>query len=190
MLVYMFSLLCSIPLGEFTHFSISGHLCHCLTLLFHNLLRWVYSGHENFMSILYDLSLWLAWSLSFSQTVKLLTFAFNCLIHLQQRFIYLHIKSLQSCLTLWDPMDCSPPGSSVHRILQARILEWATMPSSGGSSRPGEWTHVSLSLLHSQAGLYHECPLVEVEIQFLYCQRQNCFLSPISSNIYQVFTCG
>ena len=39
-------------------------------------------------------------------------------------------KSLQSCLTLCDPMDCSPPVSSVHRILQARILEWGTMPSS------------------------------------------------------------
>ena len=33
-------------------------------------------------------------------------------------------KSLQSCLTLCNPMDGSPPGSSVHRILQARILEW------------------------------------------------------------------
>ena len=39
-------------------------------------------------------------------------------------------KSLQSCLTLWDPMDCSPPGSFVHGILQARILECAAMPSS------------------------------------------------------------
>ena len=36
----------------------------------------------------------------------------------------------QSCLTLCEPMDWSPPGSSVHGILQARILEWATMPSS------------------------------------------------------------
>ena len=34
-----------------------------------------------------------------------------------------HAKSLRSCLTLCDPMDCSPPGSSVHGILQARILE-------------------------------------------------------------------
>ena len=40
----------------------------------------------------------------------------------------------QSCLTLWDPMDCSPPGSSVHGILQARILEWVAMLSSRGSS--------------------------------------------------------
>ena len=43
----------------------------------------------------------------------------------------------QSCLTLCDPMDCSPPGSSVHGILQARILEWVAMPSSRGSSSPG-----------------------------------------------------
>ena len=43
-------------------------------------------------------------------------------------------KSLQSCLTLCDPTDCSPPGSSVHGILQARILEWGAMPFSRGSS--------------------------------------------------------
>ena len=47
-----------------------------------------------------------------------------------------HVKSPQLCSTLCDPMDCSPPGSSVHGILQARILEWVTMPSSG-SSDPG-----------------------------------------------------
>ena len=46
------------------------------------------------------------------------------------------VQSLQSCLTLGDPMDCSPPGSSVHGILQARILEWVAMPSSRGSSQP------------------------------------------------------
>ena len=44
-----------------------------------------------------------------------------------------HVKSLQSCLTLCDPMDCSPPGSSVHGFLQATILEWVAMPSSRGS---------------------------------------------------------
>ena len=45
-------------------------------------------------------------------------------------------QPLQSCLTLCDPLDYSPPGSSVHWILQARILEWVAMPSSRGSSRP------------------------------------------------------
>ena len=43
-------------------------------------------------------------------------------------------KLLQSCLTLCDPMDYSPPVSSVHGILQARLLEWVPMPSSRGSS--------------------------------------------------------
>ena len=44
----------------------------------------------------------------------------------------MHVKLLQSCLTLWDPMECSPPGSSVHGILQARILEWVAMPPPPG----------------------------------------------------------
>ena len=41
---------------------------------------------------------------------------------------------LQSCATLHDPMDSSPQGSSVHGVLQARILEWVAMPFSKGSS--------------------------------------------------------
>ena len=49
----------------------------------------------------------------------------------------------QSHPTLCSPMDCSLPGSSVHGILQARILEWVAMPSSRGSSRPRNWTHIS-----------------------------------------------
>ena len=49
----------------------------------------------------------------------------------------------QSCPTLCNPMDCRPPGSSVHGILQARILEWVAMPSSRGSSPPRDWTQVS-----------------------------------------------
>ena len=42
----------------------------------------------------------------------------------------------QLCLTLWDPMDCSLPGSSVHGILQARILEWVAKPFLKRSSQP------------------------------------------------------
>ena len=48
----------------------------------------------------------------------------------------MHTQSLQSFRTLCDPMDCSPPGSSVHGILQARILEWVVMPSSGDLPDP------------------------------------------------------
>ena len=50
---------------------------------------------------------------------------------------------LQSCPTLCDPMDYSPPGSSVHGILQSRILEWVATPSCRGSSWPRDWTRIS-----------------------------------------------
>ena len=49
----------------------------------------------------------------------------------------------QSCLTLCDPIDYSLPGSSVHEILQARILEWIAIPFSRGSPRPRDQTWVS-----------------------------------------------
>ena len=49
----------------------------------------------------------------------------------------------QLCLTLCDPRDCSPPGFSVHEILQARILEWVAIPFSRGSSWSKDWTLIS-----------------------------------------------
>ena len=49
----------------------------------------------------------------------------------------------QSCPTLCDPVDCSPPGSSIHGILQARILDWVAISFSRGSSRPRDRTQVS-----------------------------------------------
>ena len=52
-------------------------------------------------------------------------------------------KSLQLCLTLCNRMDCSVPGSSIHGILQARILEWVAMPLSRGSSQPRDQTLIS-----------------------------------------------
>ena len=68
--------------------------------------------------------------------------------------IYLSCRCMhaQSYLTLCDPMNCSPPGSSVHGILQARILEWVAIPLSGVSSWPRDQTHIwqvdSLPLSH------------------------------------------
>ena len=52
-------------------------------------------------------------------------------------------KSRQSCLPLYDPMDSSVPGSTVHGILLARILQWAAISSSRGSSQPRDQTWVS-----------------------------------------------
>ena len=51
----------------------------------------------------------------------------------------------ESCPTLCNPMDCCPPGSSVHGILQARILDWVAISSFRGSSWPSDWTPVSWS---------------------------------------------
>ena len=65
------------------------------------------------------LSLGLEWKLTFSS-----------------HWYFNYAKSLQSCPTLCDVMDCSLPGSSVYGILQARILEWVAMPFSRGSSQP------------------------------------------------------
>ena len=49
----------------------------------------------------------------------------------------------QLCLTYWDPLACSLPGSSVHKILQARILEWVAISSFRESSQPRDWTCLS-----------------------------------------------
>ena len=62
------------------------------------------------------------------------------------------VKISQSCLTLCDPMDCSQPGSSVHGILQAIILEWVATPSSRASSQS---TDGNPGLLHCRQSLYH-----------------------------------
>ena len=57
--------------------------------------------------------------------------------------ITMKVLVCQSSLTLCNPLDCSPPGSSVHGILQTRILEWVTISFSRGSSWPRDWTRVS-----------------------------------------------
>ena len=57
--------------------------------------------------------------------------------------------------TLWDPTDYSTPGSSIHGILQARILEWVAISSSCGFSRPTDWTHVSWIFCLGRWILYH-----------------------------------
>ena len=77
-------------------------------------------------------------------------------LHLQKlEMVYTHTGTVcscslaKSCPTLWDPMDCSPPGSSVHGISQARILELVTISCSRGSFQPRD------QILHWQQSLYH-----------------------------------
>ena len=59
--------------------------------------------------------------------------------------IKVKVSIAQSCLTLWDSVDCSFLGSSVHGILQVRILEWVAIPFSRGSSQSRDWTWVSIT---------------------------------------------
>ena len=77
-------------------------------------------------------------------------------------YIYacVHALPIQSCLTLGDPTDCSRPGSSVQRILQARVLQRVAMPSRG-SSQPGDRTHISQHLLYRQVGSLPLAPPVK-----------------------------
>ena len=67
--------------------------------------------------------------------------------HISQRMC-----SVTSVMSLWGPMDCSPPGSSVHGILQVRILECVAMPFFREPSQPRDWT--LLHLLHCRQILY------------------------------------
>ena len=62
---------------------------------------------------------------------------------LREKHLEYYSPVAQSCLTLCYPMDCRPPSSSVHGILQTRILEWVAISSSRGSSQPRDRTLVS-----------------------------------------------
>ena len=57
--------------------------------------------------------------------------------HDQKVFILVQSEVAQSCLTLCDPMDCNLAGSSVHRIFQARVLEWVAISFPGDLPDPG-----------------------------------------------------
>ena len=80
---------------------------------------------------------------------KVASVEFFCPLPKESRMWYIHMyqhvcaQSLKLCPTLCDPMDCSSPGSFVHGILQARILEWVAVLFSRGSSRPRDRIHIS-----------------------------------------------
>ena len=98
--------------------------------------------------------------------------------------VCVHAKSLQSCPALCDPVDYSPPGSSVNGILQARILEWVAMLSSRGPSPPRDWNSICC-LLHWQVDSF---PLTPPGILFIYIYKPKLFhsLSNIKT-LYWVF---
>ena len=75
------------------------------------------------------------------------------------KFSHVCVLSCFSCVRLCDTVDCSPLGSSVYGILQARILEWVAMVSSRGSSQPRDESYVSYISCIGRWVLYHQCLL-------------------------------
>ena len=79
-----------------------------------------------------------------------------------------YAQSLQSCPTLCDPMDCSPLGSSVHGILQTRVLKWVAMPSSGDLPSPGI-EPAAFTSPASAGGFFTSSTTWEVSLTHLLC---------------------
>ena len=87
----------------------------------------------------------------------------------------------RSCPTLCYPVDCSPPGSPVHGISQARILEWVAISSSRGSSWPRDWTNIScVSCIEVDSVLLNHGgnPMVDTTQQQ---KVMNCWCDPCNS---------
>ena len=78
----------------------------------------------------------LFWGLNWNNRCRMLHILYSM-------YIYCCCLITKSCLILCDPMDCSPPGSFIYGIFQARILEWIAIPFSRGSSQPRDWTQFS-----------------------------------------------
>ena len=97
---------------------------------------------------------------------------------LSYAFFFLSVKILvaQSCPTLCDPIDCRPPGSSVHGILQAIILEWIAIPFSRGSSWPRDQTRVSCI----EGRFFTDWATREAPLKFFKFILKKIFNSPLS----------
>ena len=87
-------------------------------------------------------------------------------------YVYCVCVCTQSCPILWDPMDCSSPVSSVHRIYKLRILEWAVMLSSMGSSWLWDQTCISCAYCIGRQILYH-CATWEVCMYAMFHNKNN-----------------
>ena len=100
----------------------------------------------------------------------------------------------QTCPTLCDPMDCSPPGSSVHGIFQARMLEWVAISSSRESSQHRDRTLVSCIFCIGRQILYHcttweapYCTILNANGFFFFLTLKSGFLLLFSFFLY--FSC-
>ena len=83
----------------------------------------------------------------------------------------------QSCPTPYDPMDCSPPGSSIHGILQARILQWVAIPFSRGSSQSRDWTCICCMRTEPPGKPNISLPLM-ISLPFAHTSINSPFINP------------
>ena len=94
------------------------------------------------------------------------------------------------CLTLWDPMHCSPPGSSVHGILHTRILERVAISFSRGSSQPRDRTWVPyVSYIGKWLRLYSQCICGTLFLTELINLMKFCQNSKVKLYLIECFTC-
>ena len=109
-----------------------------------------------------------------------------------KKYVKVNVKLLviQSYLILWNHMDCSPPGSSVHGILQARIREWGAIPFSKRSSWARHWTQVSHTAARVstvQATRFWKCQSLGPIILLYRIQRkykiQKCGLAKLNNDL-------
>ena len=82
-------------------------------------------------------------------------------MHCKECFMMFSVS--QTCLTIWDGVNCRPLGSSVHGIFEAKLLEWVAISCSRGSSWPRDQTHISCISCIGRRILYHQATL---EAQF------------------------
>ena len=120
---------------------------------------------------------------SLSRETTSLYFQRDTILHWLVPFIIYYPIGAESCSTLCDPMDCRPPGSSVHGISQARILEWVAISVSRASSWSRDQTHVSCVSCTSFVGRWFfttsatwEAFIEILKSTSLYCRKVKYFM--------------
>ena len=99
----------------------------------------------------------------------------GCHFLLQFREVKSESEVTQSCLTLRDPMDCSPPGSSIHGIFQARVLEWGAIAFSD------KWTQaIQICVVQGQTVIYFIYPFTDGHLDYFYLWQLRIMLDVVS----------